>query len=352
MTDVFLSYKHEDYERIAPLHAALVAEGFHVFWDRDIPSGERWRVTLTARLDEARCVVVVWSHGSTADAQGFVFDEAARAKERGVLLPVQIDPVDLPLGFGELQTLDLIGWSPEHAEPRFDDLLTAIRAQLESRPRPAPRGPALRRRRRRLVAAMGVLLLTGVTLVLSSDARRLTCTLPGVRPVCAHYGIGGVPTPDEHKQWTTALERTDGEGLRAYLEHYPQGAHAAEARSRLAACRWVESSAWVGQTKTLPLVVRSASLVNSNSPAHSARPTEVEAREDARMRASGEAATLCEPYANEPFRLLAASFEVDRWMCSTSSAGWTCGFDGRASCQVQARQTHRDEICRNLSKDR
>lgn len=337
-TDVFLSYKRTDQDRVAPLHAALTTEGLRVFWDREIPGGEPWRDMLNTKLEEARCVVVVWSTASTSDQAGFVHDEASRALARGVLLPVRIDAVDPPLGFGEVQTLDLTRWQDDRTDPRFQDVVAAIRAQLEGRPRPTPRWPAIRQRRRQLAWAVGAPLVAALTLSLSADARRATCRIPGIHSACALYGVGGVPTVAEREQWRFALDRTDGEGLRRYLEHYPQGAHAAEAHARLAACREVDTPTWVDQTKPLPLVVRSD---------RSDHPTEPMAREDARTRAPAEVATLCQPYTQDPFRLLSTSFEVDRWLCASHPSGWSCGFDGQAACHVQARQTQRTEVCRD-----
>ncbi len=42
MTDVFFSYSSEDRERVRPIRDALVAEGFGVFWDREVPPGRNW----------------------------------------------------------------------------------------------------------------------------------------------------------------------------------------------------------------------------------------------------------------------------------------------------------------------
>ena len=55
-------------------------------------------------------MVAVWSYGSTGPDGGFVRDEATRALTRGILVPVAIDPVMPPLGFGEVQALDLKRW--------------------------------------------------------------------------------------------------------------------------------------------------------------------------------------------------------------------------------------------------
>ena len=41
--DVFVSYKREDLERVAPLVTGLRNAGFSVWWDADVPGGQTWR---------------------------------------------------------------------------------------------------------------------------------------------------------------------------------------------------------------------------------------------------------------------------------------------------------------------
>src|SRR4051812_17937858 len=101
--DIFISYKAEDRARVRPLVDALMADGLSVWWDAHIGAGEDWRESIAANLDEARCVIVVWSKRSVGPDGRFVRDEAARAMKRHAYLPVTIDKVDPPLGFGETQ---------------------------------------------------------------------------------------------------------------------------------------------------------------------------------------------------------------------------------------------------------
>ena len=84
-------------------------------------------------------MIVVWSEASVSPAGGFVQDEAGRARTRGVLLPVRIDDVEEPLGFGQIQSLDLVGWSGDVDDPRFGDLVAAARAMKTGARSPASR---------------------------------------------------------------------------------------------------------------------------------------------------------------------------------------------------------------------
>ena len=134
MSDVFVSYKAEDRRRVRPLVDALRAEGFSVWWDEQIGGGCSWRHTIEAELAAARCVVVVWSKRATGASGDFVQDEAAHARQRHVYLPVTIDKVHLPLGFGETQAFSLAGWHGDTADPRYIKLRDGIRATIEGKP--------------------------------------------------------------------------------------------------------------------------------------------------------------------------------------------------------------------------
>lgn len=126
-TDVFLSYKAEDRKRIEPLLQALQADGYSVWWDQHIGAGDDWRETIERHLDAAKCVIVAWSNLSVAPQGRFVRDEATRAQQRGVYLPVTIDDVRIPLGFGESQVTSLRGWRGDRSDARYQALVSAVR---------------------------------------------------------------------------------------------------------------------------------------------------------------------------------------------------------------------------------
>ena len=126
MSDVFVSYKAEDRARVAPLVRALESDGLSVWWDTQIAAGAEWREDIQEELDAAGCVVVVWSKRSVGHGGRFVRDEASRAQRRGTYLPVRIDKVEPPLGFGELHAIPLQGWKGSRDDPRFRHLLDAV----------------------------------------------------------------------------------------------------------------------------------------------------------------------------------------------------------------------------------
>jgi serine/threonine-protein kinase len=135
MSDVFVSYKAEDRRRVKPLVDALESEGYSVWWDEQIGGGATWRHAIEAELNSAKCVIVAWSKRSVGEEGIFVQDEATRAQQRHVYVPVLIDKVHLPLGFGETQALPLVGWKGDPADARYQAILAAIRRITGSKSR-------------------------------------------------------------------------------------------------------------------------------------------------------------------------------------------------------------------------
>lgn len=128
MADIFLSYAREDLDRARPLVKALEGQGWIVFWDPSILPGPRFRQVLATELDAARCVVVLWSQQSVASE--WVQEEAERAKDRDVLLSVSIDDIKPPLGFGQRQMANLVGWKGDRAAADIEALVRAIAERI------------------------------------------------------------------------------------------------------------------------------------------------------------------------------------------------------------------------------
>jgi TolB-like protein len=155
MADVFISYKAEDRPRVRPLVDALQAEGLAVWWDEQVGGGEAWRESIEQQLDAASCVIVVWSKRSTGPEGRFVRDEASRATRRRTYLPVRIDKVEPPLGFGEMQAVDLNGWKGDRSDPRYHAVSGCVHSMLGRKGPPTGKGAPQGRVGRRAVLVGG-----------------------------------------------------------------------------------------------------------------------------------------------------------------------------------------------------
>jgi tetratricopeptide (TPR) repeat protein len=160
MSDIFISYAREDKEKAAEFARLFEQEHWAVWWDRDLIPGDKFEEVIGRELGEAKAVVVLWSE--TSVGSGWVKDEARKGAQGGALVPLLIDPVNIPLGFGEFHTPDFTEWdgSPTHAEAQ--SLLRRISGLL-GRPVVTLRPSAWQRltffyRRHRLGVVAGVLL--------------------------------------------------------------------------------------------------------------------------------------------------------------------------------------------------
>jgi tetratricopeptide (TPR) repeat protein len=170
MADIFISYASEDRARVRPLADALQARGFNVWWDRSLASGQDYTAVIERELKKARAVIVVWTQSSIIST--FVRDEAGRARDDGRLVPVTLDPVQLPLGFGAFQAEDFTRWNGGANAPQMQVLEEALKAKLECRDVNA--GEVARKRRKlgmriRLVSVLSVVALLVVIAVFGRD---------------------------------------------------------------------------------------------------------------------------------------------------------------------------------------
>lgn len=142
MSDVFLSYSSEDRGRAQQMAGALEECGLSVWWDRKALPGETFSRIIERELDDASCVVVLWSTASVLSE--WVEIEAARAKRRGVLVPALLDDVAgaIPIEFSRMQAASLVSWKGEVGSREFDNLLLAIRHHVRGGPPASVRAEA------------------------------------------------------------------------------------------------------------------------------------------------------------------------------------------------------------------
>ena len=64
MPDIFLSYSREDQDTARRYAEAFQKEGFDVWWDATLRSGEAYDQVTEKALRDAKAVVVLWSKTS------------------------------------------------------------------------------------------------------------------------------------------------------------------------------------------------------------------------------------------------------------------------------------------------
>ena len=135
MADVFLSYAREDAARADQIARGLQAVGLDVFWDNEIPPGQTWADYIEQKLTQCKALIVLWSEHSTKSQ--WVREEARMGRDKSVLIPVMIDNVQAPFGFGEVQAANLSGWTGAEDDPNWRRFVEAVKHFATGAPRPA-----------------------------------------------------------------------------------------------------------------------------------------------------------------------------------------------------------------------
>src|SRR4029077_4836044 len=105
MSDIFISYSKADHALALKLSAFLEAEGWSVWWDKNLGAADLYRDEIMKKLAAARAVITIWTPNSIKS--DWVRAEAGTAKAQSKLIPVKTPDVaygDIPLPFGEMHT--------------------------------------------------------------------------------------------------------------------------------------------------------------------------------------------------------------------------------------------------------
>jgi TIR domain len=122
VADIFISYSKTDHEEARLLAAYLEAEGYSVWWDTSLKSGEQFRKVIMTELGRARAVIVIWTENSIES--DWVQSEAGRAHADRKLIPVKSKSLqykDIPPPFDNMHI--------ENTGQR-ENILGAVVAQL------------------------------------------------------------------------------------------------------------------------------------------------------------------------------------------------------------------------------
>ncbi|MXO60840.1 TIR domain-containing protein [Altererythrobacter salegens] len=128
-TDIFVSYSKEDRAKARLVAHCLEREGFHVWWDVELQSGESFDLIIERHLAEAKAVVVLWSPRSVSSR--WVRAEASNADRAGKLAPVIIEPCVRPIIFELLHTIDLSHWDGDISDPTWQNFLLDLHRTVQ-----------------------------------------------------------------------------------------------------------------------------------------------------------------------------------------------------------------------------
>ena len=141
MTDIFLSYNHEDQARAKLFADAFAAQRFDVWWDVGLHTGEAYDEVTETALRTAKAVVVLWSKKSVASR--WVRAEATLADRNKTLVPVMIEPCERPIMFELTQTAELAHWQGDARDRAWTAFLGDVQRFVAKAAAPVMEAPIL-----------------------------------------------------------------------------------------------------------------------------------------------------------------------------------------------------------------
>src|SRR5205823_3663964 len=117
-------YAREDRPMAIRLADAIESHGWTVWWDRRIPAGRSYEDVIEHEIDQASCVIVLWTSKSVVSE--WVRNEAGEGARRKILIPIRLEDVRLPLSFRHLQADDLLEWTSAEVK----DCLASIESMI------------------------------------------------------------------------------------------------------------------------------------------------------------------------------------------------------------------------------
>lgn len=139
--DIFISYSREDRTTARHFAECFEKEGFSVWWDAVLRSGETFDEVIETELKAARAVVVLWSRRSVASR--WVRAEATMADRRNKLAPAIIEPCDRPIIFELTHTIDLSEWTGDRVDDPWPSFVKDLHRLVERGKRPRHTSPAI-----------------------------------------------------------------------------------------------------------------------------------------------------------------------------------------------------------------
>lgn len=134
MADVFVSYASSEKDKARLVAESLEAAGFSVWWDRALKPGETFDKVIQREIDQAKAIVVLWTKASVESQ--WVREEADVGRQREALVPLLMDEVTPPIGFGRVQAAHLHDWTGDPKSPEWIEVVESVQSLVGRAARP------------------------------------------------------------------------------------------------------------------------------------------------------------------------------------------------------------------------
>ena len=136
LADIFISYARADRNKIEKLAAALEADDYSVWWDRQIVGGDEFSAEIERELNAAKAIIVGWSDAGSKSK--WVKDEASIAADAGKMIAISIDGADPPIGYRQYHCIDLSKWKGAADDAVFVEVARSAKVKVTGVESPAP----------------------------------------------------------------------------------------------------------------------------------------------------------------------------------------------------------------------
>ncbi len=224
MAEIFISYKSE--RRAAAEHFAEVLKryGYSVWFDYELVKGKDFAAQIERQIRGARALVALWCALSVTSR--WVREEVHLAHDLGILVPVKIEPCEIPFGFRLADTIDLSAWDGAPRSPALDPLIDALEGRVGRDAAPDRKALMEYEATWRRFGAHPLKDFTLNTKLAQAEARR--------------FGPDELNGPDNgllqwsKEEWERLEDSADADGIRLFADHaHPY--YAALARTRIEA---------------------------------------------------------------------------------------------------------------------
>jgi formylglycine-generating enzyme required for sulfatase activity len=128
MAEIFISYKSERRKAAEHLAAVLSYYGYSVWFDYQLIKGSDFGLQIDHRVREAKALVVLWC--SLSVGSRWVVEEVDLAHNLGILIPVKIEPCELPVGFRRQDYINMSSWDGAPRSNELDPLIDALEQRI------------------------------------------------------------------------------------------------------------------------------------------------------------------------------------------------------------------------------
>jgi len=209
MADVFISYASAEKDKARLIAESLEAAGFSVWWDRALKPGETFDKVIQREIEAAKAIIVLWTRTSVESQ--WVREEADVGRKREALVPILMEAVEPPIGFGRVQAANLADWDGDPKAHDWEEVVECVQKLVGRAAQPGwqrKRAPSAARIAKKKGPPWLVIGLAATVVVLIAVVSQLIDGLTAQQAQIANQNPAPVIAPASPPQQAAAPQQT------------------------------------------------------------------------------------------------------------------------------------------------